>query len=104
MGNAHIWIGRVILPGAWTNVIAGLDLSDHMINLKFGFAIVSAFNTFGLSFTIYRYAICKPPGTNLKIPWVKVTKGDEWVDGGMANSGSYFALDDEDDDDESSEQ
>ncbi|KAB8290234.1 hypothetical protein EYC80_011102 [Monilinia laxa] len=103
MGSVHIWVGRFVLLGGWANFIAGLDLSDYTVNLKVGFAIASAINACGLGFSIYRHAIGEPLGDNLKVPWVKVAKGVKWIDGGIANSESYFALDDENDDGESSD-
>ncbi|KAM0306066.1 hypothetical protein BTUL_0078g00520 [Botrytis tulipae] len=103
MGSVHIWIGRFVLLGGWANFIAGLDLSDYTVNLKVGFAIASAINACGLSFSIYRHAIGEPLGNNLKVPWVKVAKGVKWIDGGIANSECYFALNDENDDGESSD-
>lgn len=40
---------------------------------------------------------------NLKVPSIKVTKGVEWADGGIASLESYFALDVGNDDGESSD-
>lgn len=89
-GMAHIWIGRSVPLGGWANLIAGLELSGHSINLKVEFLIATVIGMLSVR-------------KNLKLPSIKVTKGVEWADGGIASLESYFALDDGNDDGKSSD-